>query len=194
MGRATLSASDKDKIMTEGSSEDDKTPLTPLRVLYLALGFFFFGLGAVGAFLPVLPTTPFLLLASFFFTKGSPRFEKWFTSTKLYKDYLASYLKHRSMTRKRKFYLLGLATVMMVISMVLVPRIEVRIFLLTMIIFMHHYFVRYIKTISPEEEQALILQDKAELLLLEEKLALQEMYASESVPVESPTSSDDLTS
>ena len=43
----------------------------PLRILWLILGFAAIGIGAVGVVLPVLPTTPFLLLASFCLAKGS---------------------------------------------------------------------------------------------------------------------------
>ena len=52
--------------------------------------------------LPLLPTVPFLLLASFFFAKGSDRFHNWFKSTKLYKNHLESFEKNRSMTLKTK--------------------------------------------------------------------------------------------
>ena len=49
-------------------------------LLWLTLGWAALALGAIGIFLPVLPTTPFVILAAFAFGKGSPRLRHWLVS------------------------------------------------------------------------------------------------------------------
>ncbi len=48
-----------------------------LRIGWLSLGFFWVGLGIIGAFLPLMPTTIFVILAAGCFARSSPRLEAW---------------------------------------------------------------------------------------------------------------------
>lgn len=119
----------------------------PFRIIWLLAGFLTMGIGAVGVALPVLPTTPFLLLASFCLAKGSDRFHRWFTGTKLYKKHLESFVKNRSMTLKTKFSLLIPASCMLVLALLVMPNIYGRLFIVFLIIFKYVYFFTRIKTV-----------------------------------------------
>lgn len=119
----------------------------PLRILWLILGFAAIGLGAVGVVLPVLPTTPFLLLASFCLAKGSEKFHTWFTGTKLYKNHLDDFVQNRSMTLKTKLGILLPASVMLLLALAAMPNKYDRAFIVFLIIFKYVYFFTRIKTI-----------------------------------------------
>lgn len=119
----------------------------PLRILWLILGFAAIGLGAVGVVLPVLPTTPFLLLASFCLAKGSEKFHIWFTGTKLYKNHLDDFVQNRSMTLKSKLGILLPASAMLLLALVAMPNKYGRAFIVFLIIFKYVYFFTRIKTI-----------------------------------------------
>lgn len=119
------------------------------KALFVLLGMIFFGLGAVGAALPVLPTTPFLLLAAGCFAKGSERFNSWFIQTGLYKNHVADFIQHRSMTLKAKVCICGLASTMLLIAFFSMRNIYVRIAILCIIAFKYYYFIFRIKTIKP---------------------------------------------
>lgn len=122
----------------------------PLKMLWLAAAFLCLGIGAVGVILPILPTTPFLLVASFCFTRGSERFYKWFMGTKLYKNHLDSFVKERAMTLKTKLCILLPASAMLMCAFFMMSNLPGRIFILLLILFKYVYFFTKIKTIRIE--------------------------------------------
>jgi uncharacterized membrane protein YbaN (DUF454 family) len=72
------------------------------RLLYIGAGFFFVGLAILGAMLPLLPTTPFLLLASYFFLRSSPRLHNWLLRSRMFGQLLRDWEKHRGVRPRVK--------------------------------------------------------------------------------------------
>ena len=122
-----------------------------MKIIYVILGFISMGLGIAGSFLPGLPTVPLLLLASFFFARGSERFHGWFTQTRIYKNYLEDFEKNRSMTLKAKIGLLCLSSTMIGFSIFLLKNNYLRLALILVVIFKYYYFIFRIKTLKPDK-------------------------------------------
>ena len=62
---------------------------------YKTLGFLFLGLGFIGIFLPLLPTTPFVLLAAGCFAKSSPRWHHWLLTNPTFGPLISNWEKHQ---------------------------------------------------------------------------------------------------
>ena len=62
-----------------------------IRQIFFVLAWALVSLGVVGVFLPVLPTTPFLLAAAYFFARCSPRFYRWLTTSSYLRAYIDNY-------------------------------------------------------------------------------------------------------
>ena len=119
------------------------------NILLIVAGIISVGLGTAGIFLPILPTTPFYLLALFCFTKSSPRFHRWFTESSLYKKHLESFSKNRSMTLKTKLSILIPVSIMLVFAIVFIKILAVRIFIALLLLLKIWYFFFKIKTTNP---------------------------------------------
>jgi uncharacterized membrane protein YbaN (DUF454 family) len=87
-----------------GQSEDPAvtTRWTGRRVLYFGLGWTFFALGVIGAVLPVVPTTPFMLLAAWAFSNSSRRFERWLLEHRWFGPGIQRWREHRVVPVKVK--------------------------------------------------------------------------------------------
>jgi uncharacterized membrane protein YbaN (DUF454 family) len=76
--------------------------------IFVVAGTISLGLGAVGVFLPVLPTTPFLLLSAACYYKGSERMHRWLLSNKLFGSYIRNYKEGRGISQTGKIFALFL--------------------------------------------------------------------------------------
>jgi len=72
------------------------------RPLYLAGGLLSVGLGVIGAFLPIVPTVPFLLLAAFCFARSNPVWEQRLLDHPQYGAQLREWRERRAISRRAK--------------------------------------------------------------------------------------------
>lgn len=80
----------------------DRAPRPLAGWTLTAIGVIFVSLGTIGIFVPLLPTTPFLLLAAACFVRSSPRLHAWLTGHRVLGPYIRNYRDHRAMTRPAK--------------------------------------------------------------------------------------------
>lgn len=152
MPAATTAATVEDAGLVEERTARVRTKPAPkrggalARRLWAAAGLVMFGLGALGAVLPVLPTTPFILVAAFCFARSSEKIDAWFQSTHLYKIVFSSYLERRAMTVRGKLTLLVPVTILMGIAFVLVDVLPMRIVLAVVWVGHIIYFGFVVKT------------------------------------------------
>lgn len=80
----------------------DARPTAPVRILWLLLAVTSLALGAVGVVLPVLPTTPFLLLAAFAAARSSTRLHTWLVEHRVFGPPIADWEAGRAVSRRAK--------------------------------------------------------------------------------------------
>lgn len=81
-----------------------------------------FGLACIGIVVPVLPTTPLLLAATFLFMKSSPRAHAWIVRTRVYDLYVRPFKEQGGIPFKRKLHILGMSYTVMAVSTALVQK------------------------------------------------------------------------
>lgn len=73
-----------------------------MRLLWFSFGLAATGLGIAGVVLPLLPATPFFLLAAFFFARSSPRLHAWLTGHRRFGPMIADWQRHRAIGHRAK--------------------------------------------------------------------------------------------
>ncbi|MDR1158449.1 MAG: YbaN family protein [Oscillospiraceae bacterium] len=127
-----------------------KTIIKPLCIL---LGCLSLGLGALGVVLPVLPTTPFLLLTAFCFARGSTRFHNWFLGTNLYRRHLETFIKDKTMPMRTKLAICLPVTAMLLLAIWLAPIWHARVLIAVVLLGKWYYFLFRIRTVPTPKNQ-----------------------------------------
>ncbi|WP_316862402.1 YbaN family protein [uncultured Cohaesibacter sp.] len=105
------------------------------KSLYLLWGLLLVGVGIVGAFLPLLPSTIFFILAAYCFARSSPRLERWVLEHRIFGPPVVAWKEHRAIPRKAKY--LAFAGMMFgFVSFVLMAKPEIWLFLLVALFFL----------------------------------------------------------
>ncbi|MDY0205168.1 MAG: YbaN family protein [Pseudomonas sp.] len=113
-----------------------------VRYLLFTCGCISVALGVMGIFLPVLPTTPFLLLAAACFARSSKRFYLWLVMHPTLGPWVRDYLDGQGLPLKGKVWALALMWISISFSMWIVPLFWVRIFMLISAISVSIYILK----------------------------------------------------
>ncbi len=88
----------------------------PFRPLWLAAGCVAVGLAVAGVFLPLLPTTPFLLVAAFAFARSSPRLHDWLVNHRQFGPMIENWRQHGAISKRAKLAAVGAMIAAVLIS------------------------------------------------------------------------------
>ena len=132
----------------DGSNQVSKTSSRLIRGLLITAGTFFVGLGVLGIFVPLLPTTPFLLLAAACYVRSSKRFYNWLLNNKWFGNYIKNYREKKGVPLKVKLSSLSLLWITILFSAVFVVDIffvRIILILIATCVTIHILYIRTLK-------------------------------------------------
>ena len=97
-----------------------------LKWVLLVCGWLSFALGVIGVVLPVLPTTPFMLLAAACFAKSSPRFHQWLLNSRVFGQFIRNWQEERYIEPKAKIRALIIVAITFSISIYIVDYVSLK--------------------------------------------------------------------
>lgn len=94
-----------------------------VKSIYICLGGLFLGLGIAGIFLPLLPTTPFLLLSAALWLRSSPRLYQWLLNHKRLGPYIRDFMEHKAIPLRVKIISVSLVWLTLLYCALFVARV-----------------------------------------------------------------------
>lgn len=113
-----------------------------VRHIFIALGFATLLLGFIGVFLPILPTTPFILLAAAFFARGSERFHSWLLEHRITGPLIVDWYEHRSLRAGVKRWAYLLITISFSSSILIIEPLQIKLLLLILYLILIYFLWR----------------------------------------------------
>ncbi|MFC1973979.1 YbaN family protein [Chloroflexota bacterium] len=122
---------------------------TGLRISLIIVGTLFTGLGIIGIFVPILPTTPFLLLAIACYSKSSKTLYDWLINNKWLGNYIRNYIERKVIPLKLKVFVIALIWITIGSTIAFaVNTIAIRVILIIIAVSVSIYFLSR-KTLRP---------------------------------------------
>ena len=115
------------------------------KYIYIFLGSLSLGLGVLGIFLPVLPTTPLLMLSCYLYSRSSKRFHRWLISTTLYEKHAKDFIENKQLSLGKKIFLLSFASTMLLFPLFILDGF-LKLFIIGTYLYLYYYFLFKIKT------------------------------------------------
>lgn len=120
------------------------------RYLLIFLGSVALAIGIIGIFLPIMPTTPFLLLAAFCYMRSSERLFTWLINHRIFGAYIYNYMNHKAITKNTKIGSLSFLWLSLFISMLVISNLLISLLLLVIGTGVSIH-VMSLKTLEPED-------------------------------------------
>lgn len=122
------------------------------KLVYFMLFLMNILLSVASALLPVLPSTPFLLLAAYCLAKSSKRLHDWFVNTRLYKANLESYAQGKGMTLRAKIRIMGMITPLMAMGFIMMRSVFEARYVVWLMWLLHFLYLAFCVKTIPEAD------------------------------------------
>lgn len=122
-----------------------------IKYLLIFAGIICTSLGIIGIFVPLLPTTPLLLLAAALFARSSRRLHQWLINHKVFGTYIRSFMEDKIIPVRIKIYAISLMWTSIIFSIIIIDKLLLRCMLAVIAIGVTVHILSYRSTKPPKE-------------------------------------------
>jgi len=123
------------------------------KTIYIIIGTITLILGVIGIIVPILPTTPFILLSGYFYLRSSKRLYQWLINHRILGKYIYNYVEHKAIPKRAKISAIMLICITIPITIILLDKLVFTIILPIIAIMVIIYLLK-LKTLTNESTQS----------------------------------------